>query len=118
VRRYAVRIIEDAEQDLIDIYTHVASSDSAQKADYVLEQLESLCLSLADMPSRGHVPPELDRIGVTAYREVRFKPYRVVYQVTDRDVEIHCVLDGRQDMQALLERRLLRTFDKNTPPAP
>lgn len=109
MRRYRVRIIEDAEQDLIDIYTYVASSDSAQKADYVLEHLESLCQSLADLPSRGHVPPELDRIGVTVYREVHFKPYRVVYQVTNQDVDIHCVLDGRQDMQALLTRRLLRS---------
>lgn len=109
MRRYRVRVIEDAEQDLIDIYTYVATSDSAKKADYVLEQLETLCQSLADLPSRGHVPPELDRIGVTAYREIHFKPYRVVYQVTDRDVDVHCVLDGRQDMQALLERRLLRT---------
>jgi toxin ParE1/3/4 len=88
-----------------------------QKADYVLEQLESLCLSLADLPPRGHVPPELDRIGVTAYREIHFKPYRVIHQIADRDGDIHCVLDGRQDMQALLERRLLRTLQKHTPPA-
>ena len=106
--RYRVRIIENAEQDLIDIYAYVSASDSAQKADYVLDQLENLCLSLAELPDRGHVPPELDRIGVTAYREVHFKPYRVVYQITGRDIDIHAVLDGRRDMQALLERRLLR----------
>lgn len=108
MRRYRVRIIEDAEQDLIDIYTYVAANDSVEKADYLLEQLESLCLSLDKLPDRGHVPPELERIGVTAYREVHFKPYRVLYQITGQDVDIHCVLDGRRDMLALLERRLLR----------
>lgn len=108
MKRYRVRIIEDAEQDLVDIYTYITANDSVQKADYVLEQLESLCLGLAELPDRGHVPPELERIGVTAYREVHFKPYRMIYQVSGQDVYIHCVLDGRRDMQALLERRLLR----------
>jgi len=35
VKRYRVRVIEDAEQDLIDIYTYVAASDSGEKAEYV-----------------------------------------------------------------------------------
>jgi len=108
VRRYRVRIIEDAEQDLIEIYTYVATNDSVEKADYLLDRLETLCLSLDEPAARGHVPPELDRIGTSAYREVHFKPYRVIYQIIGRNVYIHCVLDGRRDMQALLERRLLR----------
>jgi len=108
VKRYRVRIIEDAEQDLIDIHTYIARHDSAANAEYVMDQLETLCLSLADLPLRGHVPPELARIGVTAYREVHFKPYRVIYEVIGQDVFVHCVLDGRRDLQSLLERRLLR----------
>lgn len=108
MKRYRVRISEDAEQDLIDIHTYIARHDSLGNADYVLDELESLCQRLAELPSRGHVPPELDRIGVVAYREVHFKPYRVVYQITGQDVFVHCVLDGRRDMQSLLERRLLR----------
>jgi len=108
VKRYRVRLAEDAEQDLIDIYRYVALHDSVEKAVYVLDQLESLCSRLTELPERGHVPPELDRIGVTNYREVHFKPYRVIYEVIRQDVFIHCVLDGRRDMQSLLERRLLR----------
>ena len=108
MRRFRVRIIEDAEQDLIEIYTYVATNDSVEKADHLLDRLENLCLSLGELGARGHVPPELDRVGVSAYREVHFKPYRVIYQIIGRNVYIHCVLDGRRDMQALLERRLLR----------
>lgn len=108
MKRYRVRIVEDAAQDLIDIYTYVAANDSAHNAAYVLDQLETNCVRLADLPLRGHVPPELDRVGVTAYREVHFKPYRVIYQVIGQDVFVHCVIDGRRDLQSLLERRLLR----------
>lgn len=108
MKRYRVRIIEHAERDLLDIHTYVATHDSASSAAYVIDQLETLCLKLAELPLRGHVPPELDRIGVTNYREVHFKPYRVIYEVIGRDVFVHCILDGRRDLQSLLERRLLR----------
>ncbi|MCA1779686.1 MAG: type II toxin-antitoxin system RelE/ParE family toxin, partial [Xanthomonadaceae bacterium] len=63
---------------------------------------------LTELPERGHVPPELDRIGVTNYREVSFKPYRVIYEVIRQEAFIHCVLDGRRDIPSLLERRLIR----------
>jgi len=108
VKRHRVRITEDAERDLIDIYRYVAANDSVEAAEYLWNELESLCHGLAELPFRGHVPPELGRIGVTAYREVHFKPYRVIYELIGNTAFIHCVLDGRRDMQSLLERRLLR----------
>jgi toxin ParE1/3/4 len=108
VKRYRVRLTEDAERDLIDIYHYVAHHDSEEKAAYLLDQLETLCSRLAELPRRGHVPPELDRIGVTAFREVHFKPYRVVYEVIGQDVFIYGIFDGRRDMQSLLQRRLIR----------
>lgn len=108
MKRYRVRIVEEAEQDLVDIYQYVATHDSLEKAAYVLDRLESLCLSLTELPERGHLPPELDRIAVTDYREVHVKPYRVIYEVIGRDVFVHGVLDGRRDLQSLLQRRLLR----------
>jgi len=108
VKRYRVRLTADAERDLIDIYRYIALHDSGANANHVLEELEALCSRLTEMPERGHVPPELDRIGVTNYREVNFKPYRVLYEVIRQDVFIHCVLDGRRDMSALLQRRVIR----------
>jgi toxin ParE1/3/4 len=108
VKRYRVRLAEDAERDLIDIYRYIALNDSVEKAAYVLDQLESLCSRLTELPERGHLPPELDRIGVMNYREVNFKPYRVIYELIKQDVYIHCILDGRRDIPSLLERRLIR----------
>jgi len=108
VKHYRVRLAEDAKQDLIDIYRYIAFHDSVEKAAYVLDQLESLCARLTELPERGHIPLELDRIGVARYREIHFKPYRVIYEVTKQEVFIHCVIDGRRDMQSLLERRLTR----------
>ncbi len=108
MKHYRVRLTEDAERDLIEIYRYIALQDSVESADYVLDQLESLCSRLTELPERGHVPPELDQIGVTNYREVNFKPYRAIYELIRQDVFIHCILDGRRDMSSLLERRLIR----------
>ncbi len=106
--KYTVYIIADAEDDLFDIYRHIAWSDSLAKAERVIHKLQELCVSLEEFPDRGHVPPELEFIGVADYREVHYRPYRVIYQVVDNEVFVHCILDGRRDMQSLLEERLLR----------
>lgn len=108
MKKYRVRITAEAEQDLIDIYRYIAFHDSVDNAEYVLDQLETLCSELSELPLRGNIPPELDRIGVTTYREVHFKPYRVIYEVIGLDVFVHCALDGRRDMLSLIERRLIR----------
>lgn len=108
MKRHRVRLSEDAEHDLVDIYSYIAIHDSVEHADHVLEELETLCFSLAELPLRGHVPPELERIGVGTHLEVHFKPYRVIYEVVGGSVFVHCILDGRRDMQSLLARRLLR----------
>jgi toxin ParE1/3/4 len=103
-----VNLIEDAEKDILELYRFIAESDSAEKADYVYKNIRDVCLSPDEFANRGHYPPELERIGLTQYREIHFKPYRIIYQVLDTDVFIHCVLDERRDLQAVLERRLLR----------
>ncbi|MBE9539689.1 MAG: type II toxin-antitoxin system RelE/ParE family toxin [Proteobacteria bacterium] len=108
MKHYRVLLSEEAEQDLIDIYRYIALHDCVENADYVLDQLESICSRLTDMPERGHIPPELSRIGITSHREVNFKPYRVIYEVIRQNVFVHCILDGRRDIPSLLERRLVR----------
>jgi toxin ParE1/3/4 len=54
------------------------------------------------------MPPELRDLGITAYREVRLPPYRVIYRVIDGGVAIYAILDARRDVRTLLQRRLLR----------
>ena len=37
-----------------------------------------------------------------------FKPYRIIYRVLEDGVYILMITDGRRNMRALLQRRLLR----------
>lgn len=105
---YRVLLVKEAERDLAEIVAWIAEHDSPGHADAVLAQLLDLCSRLESHPARGHVPPELDAIGVKDYREVRFKPYRVVYQIIGRQVVVQVIADGRRSLGHLLERRLLR----------
>jgi toxin ParE1/3/4 len=105
--RYQVLVVAEAEEDIFEIYRYVLRADGRGRANHVLAKLQEACQSIAQMPRRGHSPPELERIGVRGYREVHFKPYRIIYQIVGRKVFIHCVLDGRRAVQEILERRLL-----------
>ena len=106
--KYTVHLVIDAENDLLDIYWYVAGHDSAEKAGRLLDNLEDTIIKLETLPPRGHHPPELERIGVLEFREIFFKPYRIIYQVIKSNVYVHCILDGRRDLQDLLQQRVLR----------
>ena len=102
-----VVLTDDAKADLLDIYDFVAEHDAVLKADQLLDKLENLVNSLALFPERGAITKELRDLGIREYREVYFKPYRVIYRTAASAVVVYLVVDGRRDMQTLLLRRLL-----------
>lgn len=106
--KYQVHLIAEAGEDLIGIHHFVALNDSPERADKLLANLEETCMSLDELPNRGHVPPELERIAIDDYLEIHYKPYRIIYQVISKRVFVHCVLDGRRHLDELLQERLLR----------
>ena len=105
--RFEVLLTEDAVRDLEDIHHYIAERDSTSAADQVLGRLEDVVESLAKFAQRGSHPKELLALGMREYRQAFFKPYRVVYRVTGRQVYVYLIADGRRDMQTLLARRLL-----------
>ena len=105
--RYSVLLTKGAEQDLEAIYDYIDEFDAPANADHVLDRLMARAEQLAVMPERGSYPRELLDLGIKDYRQVFFKPYRLIYRVMGRDVAVFVIADGRRDMQSLLTRRLL-----------
>jgi len=108
MKRYRVHFVADAEEDLFEIYNYVSVKDSPARAEKLLNRIEKICHNLATFPNRGRIPPELARIGIVAYKEVHCKPYRIVCQIIEANIYIHCILDSRRDLQELLQERLIR----------
>ncbi len=107
--KFRLLITEEAEKDIVDIWSYIMINDCIENADCVVDGLEDAIRSLEKIPQKGHLPPELERISVFNYLEIHFKPYRIIYQISDGSVSIYCVIDGRRDIHKILERRLLKS---------
>lgn len=105
---FKVQLTHDATRDLEEINDYVRKHDGPSRADHVLAQIERAFVSLSAHPRRGRYPKELLEFGIREYREVFFKPYRIIYRVMDERVYVLLIADGRRNMQALLQRRLLQ----------
>lgn len=107
MKRYSIFLAEEAENDLLDIYTYIACHDSVNKAEAVLSRLENTYAALSSFPQRGHIVKELKSCGVQIYRELSLNPYRIIYEVLDHHVRVHAILDGRRNLQDHLQFRFL-----------
>ena len=105
---YLVFLTDDASNDLEELIDFIESHDSPPKAQHVLDKIEDILSSLADSPERGAYPKELLALGIKEYRQLFFKPYRLIYRVVGKKVIVMVIADGRRDMSALLQRRLLQ----------
>ena len=105
---HAVFLTDDALHDLQQIDDYICEHDSIKKADYVLKKIKAALDGLARFPQRGAYPKELLQLGIRDYREVFFKPYRMIYRIEGQRVYVYLVTDGRRDMQSLLAARLLQ----------
>jgi toxin ParE1/3/4 len=104
---FRVMLTNDAARDLEELYDYIALHDAPRKADYVLDQIEKAFSKLSEFPERGAYPKEMLTLGIREYRQIFFKPYRILYRVMEKNVYVLLIVDGRRDMQSLLQRRLL-----------
>ena len=105
--RYEVLVTEHARRDLEELHGYITDHDSPRNAAHVLDRIEKALESLSTFPERGSHPKELLAVGIRDYRQVFFKPYRLIYRIVGRRVHVYLIADGRRDMQSLLARRLL-----------
>ena len=106
--KYEVFLLSDAEEDILEIFNYVSNYDSSTNAIKLVSEFEKACINLAKFPDRGHVPPELERIGVYDFKEIQYKPYIIIYRIIDKFVYVYCIIDCHRNLGDLLEKRLLR----------
>lgn len=109
--KYNVFLTDGASGDIVEIWRYISLNDCVAAADTIKNALRKTIEKLATMPQRGHIPPELERIGVSGYHEVHYKPYRIIYFVRGKDVFVIAVFDGRRNIQEILLQRCFRIQD-------
>ena len=105
---FEVLMTRSAERDLEELYNYIAYHDAREKAVHVLDEVMTVIETLSEFPDRGSYPLELLFLGVREFREIWFKPYRVIYRVIEQKVCILVIADGLRDLQSLLNHRVLR----------
>jgi len=101
-----VRFAQGARKNLRAIHDYISAADSPERADYVAREIIRAAIALQEFPERGAYPQELLMSGNRKYRQVFFKPYRILHRVQGNTVYIAVIADGRRDMASLLARRL------------
>jgi toxin ParE1/3/4 len=101
-------------------WTRVAAEDLARLAAYligesplravaIIDRIVERAESVANMPGRGRLPPELRSVGDRSWREVQDSPWRIIYRHREGVVQIHAVLDCRRSLEDILMERLLKS---------
>lgn len=96
-----------AEEDLIGIVEFLTDDDPGS-ATRILKKIKTAAEKLDHSPMRGRVVPELREQGISRYREIIVKPWRMIYRVQDKNVYILAVIDARRNVEDLLLLRFLR----------
>jgi toxin ParE1/3/4 len=96
-----------ARLDLIEIADFIAE-ESPAAAWKIITKIEEKTDSLYLAPERARIVPELSRQGITQFRELIIFPWRIIFQISGKEVFILLVVDGRRNLEDILFKRLLR----------
>ena len=84
--RHEVLLTADAEADIEEIVEYLAQHDSPAAAERLLSRIGEAIDGLKSHSEHGSYPKELLALGIREFRQVFFKPYRLIYRVEDRNV--------------------------------
>jgi plasmid stabilization system protein ParE len=111
-KTYKVQWTSNAKEDLLNIVAYI-KEDSPTIARDVYQKIKKKAHSSNFLPLRGRVVPELQKEGITMYRELISSPWRIMYKVDNDTIYIMAIFDSRQNVEDLLLQKLLRSSNAN-----
>ena len=104
-----VIVSQFAEDDFNKIVEHYFSL-SPNYVENIVSEFETNVLSLQQYPRRGRIVPELDRQGISQYRELIQGYYKIVYEISEDKVIVHTIIDGRRNFEDIIISKLSRYY--------
>ena len=102
-----VEVSPFAQDDLNEIIEYY-SSYSQDYVETTISEFEENVMSLQQHPRSGRIIPELEKQGITQYRELIQGYYRIVYKISKDKVIILTVIDGRRNFEEVIIEKLSR----------
>jgi plasmid stabilization system protein ParE len=107
-KTYKVQWTSNAKEDLLNIVAYI-KEESPTIARDIYEKIKEKAHSSNLFPLRDRVVPELQKEGITIYRELISSPWRIMYKVDNDTVYIMAIFDSRQNVEELLLQKLIRS---------
>lgn len=108
---YKVRWTSNAKENLLNIVAYI-KEDSPTIAREIYQKIKKKVNSSSFFPLKGRVVPELQKEGITMYRELISSPWRIMYKVDSDTIYIMAIFDSRQNVEELLLQKLLRSTQR------
>ena len=102
-----VEVSPFAQDDLNEIIEYY-SSLSQNYVESTISEFEENVMSLQQHPKSGRIIPELERQGITQYRELIQGYYRIIYKISKDKVTVLTVIDGRRNFEEIIIEKLSR----------
>jgi addiction module RelE/StbE family toxin len=106
-KKYKLQWTTNAKNDLLDIIQYI-KKDSSSNAKNIYKKIREKAKSSSFFPMKGRVVPELQKEGITLYREVIVSPWRIIYQVDIKTVYIMAIIDSRQNVEEVLLKKIIK----------
>ncbi len=96
-----VDITKDAEFDLEEIGDYIAHSGSPKRAETFVEELERVCVALAETPLLFPLVPRYEEVGI---RHRVHGNYQIFYRVVEAEdrLDVLRILNSRRDYLSIL----------------
>ena len=104
---FEVIMTQSAINDLNEIINFIAQNNPAT-ALTIMERINKKVKSLYHSPYRGACVPELLTRGIKDYRQITETPWRIIYKVDDKIVNILTIIDSRRNLQDILIKKLMK----------
>ena len=95
---------QDDFNEIIEYY----SSYSQNYVETTISEFEENVMSLKQHPRSGRIIPELERQGITQYRELIQGYYRIIYKISKDKVTVLTIIDGRRNFEEIIIEKLSR----------
>lgn len=97
---------KSAEIDLEFIINFI-KTDSLDRAKNNFYEIKKECEKLNTFPNKNRTVPELQQIGISEYKELIHKRWRIMFKVDSTNVYIMSVVDSSRNLEDILFQRLL-----------